>query len=469
MSELLKFIFENEEAFKNKRRLTSLYSDFRIQQEINPEGYDANVSAWRKALFHASRAGLIPSQSGANNLLAIRTGDELARQLTTAENGRPLALAAVIQDAVAKKELIPLRDFLGAKTSIYARSWVISPWAVVAWGLRQLSSAVGFGSSDKLAVGEFVVMENVEAASNAILKNFATPKPPTDLIFSTTRFSESFAWSLSPTNPLSPTDLHILVTHLSRDKRACSYDPASHTIKFKNSTEMAPKPITQQDTTIAHLTDLIASLNTQIESLTRTVKEQSDKARESVARGSNTAAKSALRSKKLAEAGLVKRTDTLAQLEAVYAKIEEAHDQVAVVRVMEASAGVLRGLHEEVGGVEGVEGVVEGLREEMGKVDEVANVINEGAAEGVDEGEVEDELEALERAEREEKERVEREEREKAEAERREKEDAEKERMFAELERAEREAKASKDTQGEREEGKTGDEKRVAEQELQTQ
>lgn len=83
----------------------------------------------------------------------------------------------------------------------------------------------------------------------------------------------------------------------------------------------------------------------------------------------------------------------------MYAQIEAATDQVEIVRIMEASTSVLKGLNEQIGGVERVEDVLENLREEMGKVDEVGKILQEGAVEGqvVDEGEVDDELEAMER------------------------------------------------------------------------
>ena len=51
-----------------------MYSDFRIQQATNPDGYHANILAWRQALAHATRAGLVPSQTGANNLLILTEG-----------------------------------------------------------------------------------------------------------------------------------------------------------------------------------------------------------------------------------------------------------------------------------------------------------------------------------------------------------------------------------------------------------
>lgn len=132
-------------------------------------------------------------------------------------------------------------------------------------------------------------------------------------------------------------------------------------------------------------------------------------AKVSLNRKNRVSALSALRSKKLVEQNLKQRTDTLAQLEEIYTKIEQAADQVEIVRVMEASTGVLRGLHAQIGGVEKVEDVVEELREEMSKVDEVGNILNE-AGPVIDESEIDEELEALENQERQAKEEKEAEE-----------------------------------------------------------
>ena len=129
------------------------------------------------------------------------------------------------------------------------------------------------------------------------------------------------------------------------------------------------------------------------------------RASSSVKTGNRVSALSALRSKKLAEKNLEQRSDTLHKLEEVYTRIEQAVDQVEIVRVMDASAGVLRSLSKKVGGVENVENVIERLQEEMGKVDEVGKVLEEPLNAGaVDEGEIDDELEALEQEERRERE-----------------------------------------------------------------
>lgn len=140
-----------------------MYSDFRYQRNTNPDGYQANSSAWLRALTTACRAGVLPAPAGGHNdRLVIRTSEELARALETDDLGRPLALGAVLQDALQRKELVPLQEFLSAKKSVYAKNWVPTPWQVVSWGLRQLGVAGGETAEDKLAVGNFVVMANVE-------------------------------------------------------------------------------------------------------------------------------------------------------------------------------------------------------------------------------------------------------------------------------------------------------------------
>lgn len=180
----------------------------------------------------------------------------------------------------------------------------------------------------------------------------------------------------------------------------------AQTVKFRGQYEDTPV-ITQQDTTIASLRMLISGLNKQVEALTSRTNDHALAARKAVANQNRMSALVSLRSKKLAESTLKERSQVLAQLEDVYTKIEQAADQVDIVRVMEASAGVLRNLNAEAGGIERVEDVVQDLRGEMSKVDEIGSALNE-VAEGsnmIDENAVDDELEAIEREERQEKEK----------------------------------------------------------------
>ena len=170
------------------------------------------------------------------------------------------------------------------------------------------------------------------------------------------------------------------------------------TIKFRPSND-APREITQQDSTVASIKALMATMTKQVEGLENKISELNSTAKAALHNKNRISALSAVRSKKLAERNLQQRLDTLAQLEEVYSKIEQATSQIEYVQVMEASTGVLRGLHTQIGGAERVEDVVDELRDEMSKVDEIGNIMNEAGPQ-VDEAEIDEELEELESKER---------------------------------------------------------------------
>ena len=144
---------------------------------------------------------------------------------------------------------------------------------------------------------------------------------------------------------------------------------------------------------------LIADIDMQVEVLSTRISTLSDNVQQAIKNQSRASALAALRSKKLNEATLTQRSETLAQLQAVFSKIEQAGDQVAIVQAMKASTEVLRNLYAQVGGIDKVEDVIEGLRDEMGKVDEIGGVIEAGAQRDsvIDESAVDEELESLER------------------------------------------------------------------------
>jgi charged multivesicular body protein 7 len=206
---------------------------------------------------------------------------------------------------------------------------------------------------------------------------------------------------------LSPGDAKVLLTHLARDRQAISYSPTTGTIKFKPASSTTLQPITEEDINIASLRTLLASLQPQIDTLTDRSNALDKKAREAVSKKQTIVAKTALVQKKAVEAAIQQRSATLLQLEDVYAKIEQAADQVEIVSVMEAAGKTLKSLNAQTGGVEKVQDVMESLRESMLDADEIGTALNENAANAIDNGEVEDELEAMEKVEREKREAVE--------------------------------------------------------------
>ncbi|KAJ5710190.1 hypothetical protein N7493_009782 [Penicillium malachiteum] len=451
MSDLLNYILNNEDAFR-RNRLPSLYSDFSTQKKTNPDGYAVNVAAWETALNHAAKRGYTssrgvrvrsgstasqkngPPQRKKTDHLLLRTDESLLRDLELPEWGRPVALGAVFAEALRKHTMVPLEVYKTTPGCLQKSQWrlidpgVLSPWNVMSWGVRQLKGfVIGEGdSAPKLQVQELVLVDNLqEAAELAIKKATGGNSSKLDLIYSKESFIEDYATILHDATELSDSDFDVLLLYLSRDCGAIAYD--GRTIKFKSSDE--PRQITQQDTTIASIKALVSTISKQVTSLELKIAQLTESAKTALNNKNRISALSAVRSKKQVEHNLSQRLNTLAQLEEVYAKIEAAAGHVEIVQVMEASTGVLRGLHAQVGGAERVEDVVEELREEMAKVDEVGSIMNE-AGPVIDEGEIDEELEALEKSGQEAKE---------------EKEAEETQKRLAELDNFGRQAEAMKD------------------------
>ena len=61
--------------------------------------------------------------------------------------------------------MVPLRDFLSLKTSIYYKSWAVIPWQVISWGLTQVGLVNGAPREANLSGGQFVLLGNVEVST----------------------------------------------------------------------------------------------------------------------------------------------------------------------------------------------------------------------------------------------------------------------------------------------------------------
>jgi charged multivesicular body protein 7 len=313
-------------------------------------------------------------------------------------------LPAVFHEAVQRKEMVLVKDFMSSTTSIYKTSWVPTPWSALQWSLRTVGVLGKAAPPDKLAVRNYVVLKNVEVAGDEILKKMKEHTSTADRVLSRRDFLGRFSRTLNPASPLTNNDLNIILIYLCRDKQAISYD--AQTIKFKAEHEAQPLPITEEDAAIVGLRDTLANIHAQLPPLMEKIELANATAREAVATKQMVRAKAALRSKKLAETALAQRSDVALQLEGVYHQLQQAADQVEIVEAMRAGAAALKGLNEKVGGAEGVQGVVDAVNEQMAATEEITNIINETDT-AVDEVDIEDEFEALERAETEKKEQEE--------------------------------------------------------------
>ncbi|KAH7376579.1 SNF7 family protein [Plectosphaerella cucumerina] len=431
MSDLAEYLAQNDPSFR-RARLPALYSDFRGQQSLNPDGYVANVTAWRSGLARLAWDGRLSAPSAPSpRRLVVDTDDSLPAKLQSRQFGRPLALGAVVRDAAASKDLVPLADFLARKESIYTKEgWSLGsvPWAVASWAARQVGlggagGGGGGGAEDKVPKGSYVVVANVERAADAVAEKIGDANTASrfDRTFTRAHFEREFTTGLPATAapPLSGPDTDVLVRFLQRDRNLVVSD--GRILRLKTPSDPTEEDtITQEDVTVAELRVLVGDLAHQNNLLAKRVEDLAVQAKEAVGRRNNAAAMALLRQKKTAESMLSRRAAALHQMEDLAGRIQQARDQVQLVRVLEGSAGVLKQLNAEVGGAERVEGVMDVLREQMTETEELGRILASAGEDAIDEAEVDAELAEMERAEAERREaeaREEREEKEKKEAE----------------------------------------------------
>ncbi|ORY59631.1 Snf7-domain-containing protein [Pseudomassariella vexata] len=429
MSELLNYLLENEADFR-RARLPALYADFNTLRTLNPDGFIANLSAWKRGLASAALAGHIPSRSSPNrNHFTLELDDSLFRSLESKQYGLPLALGTVMQDALTNGEIMPLQQFLKSKDSVYSKGWGGVPWSVLWWGLRQVGLVGAPGADGRMPKGVFVVLGNLEEGAKIFSDKTRSRTSRFERTFSKAHFRRTFEATLMGDQTLSEADFEVLVKFLSRDKGILATN--GFIVKIRSS-ETEDAMITEEDSAIASLKELVEDLTKQTEVLSKRIEELNINAQDAVRKKNRVSALAALKSKKLAETNLSTRYVTLGQLEEVAAKIEQASDNVQLVKVMQSSTVALRNMNAEIGGADRVDEVLDSLREQMGEVDEVGNIIAEvGPGATVDEAEVDEEFEAMLAEERKKEEAIEKAQRE----EQQEKEADETRKRLAELEK----------------------------------
>lgn len=320
--------------------------------------------------------------------------ESLRRSLSSKQFGQPLALGTVINEALAQRDLIPLQTFLQSPQNIYQQqqSWSQVPWNVMGWALRQMGVIDPNRGEDKIPKGNYVVMKNVEATSRELRETIAERTSRYDRVFTRGQFQTLFESVLAKDQRLSETDFDVLLKFLSRDKDMIEYN--GNTVRIRGIGE--ERGITEEDASIASIKELVDSLEHQVDLLNKRIDELDQEARTAVLRKNRVAALAALKSKKRAESSLSTRYATLSQLEEVASRLQQASDQVQLVKVMESSASALKSLNAQIGGSERVETTMDHLREQMSATDELTAILSEGTGDVVDEGEIDDELEALE-------------------------------------------------------------------------
>ena len=147
------------------------------------------------------------------------------------------------------------------------------------------------------------------------------------------------------------------------------------------------------------------SLDEQISLLTAQIATFTQKARDATSKQNRIIALSALKSRKLSESALQKRSDALARIEEVLNGVAQAASDAEVIKSLEGGANALERLNKDIGGIERVEKVMDRVRDGIEESEDVGRVIAEMGSARVDEDEVQEEFDAMLKAEEKERKR----------------------------------------------------------------
>lgn len=382
----------NLNGLSDRARLPALYADFRSQRTLNPDGYSANVIAWQGGLSCLAYNGLLYNVEPPSSALVLSVDETLSRALESKQYGRPLALSTAIRDAISRRKFIPIDNFLRPSSMTHFLTLSTLTWKAAEWAFGRLGNMNSRDiDEDFLPTGRYVLISNVDAVCQAFQRQAAGKITRFERVFTKLHFRNSFANQLIPGSHLNEEDIEVLLLSLSRDRHLIDYDGAI--IRIKDSSD--EPPITPEDAAAASIRELIANITHQIEILNKRLVQLQNEAKTAIQSGNRVAALAALKSKKLAETSLSRRYSTLNQLEDVAVKMEQASDQVQLVKVLKSSANALKSLNYRAGGSARVEELMDQIREQMCETDEVAAILSESITEHVNESELDDELAAL--------------------------------------------------------------------------
>lgn len=387
----------SENSHFSERRKISLYSDFRRLKDVNPEGFRANVSAWRSVLVEITARNVFPDKT-----LLVANG-QLLDNLFDAKHGIPLALDVVIDEMVAEGALMPLSTYISRPTSIYYRPWFninlssMAQWALTKMGL--CDPAFRSGSSGTLKDEKYVVIKQLNDYATRVL-DCLRAMPGIGSVYSKSVFTKELFELLVNSAmkekygddvQLSRTDNECILRYLSRDKRYISISD-EWIIKIVDLyTVDKISEITERDRAVASLRSTIFQVSCRVDRLSNSIQSNRAKASRALEIKNKTVAKYALRSAKIEEHAQEKALEMLQNLETVLSKIDEASDQVDVVNALQSGVQLLGTLNETVGGAERVGDLMDMVKEKMEVTDVISRELSQLTT-PIDDDELEEQL-----------------------------------------------------------------------------
>ncbi|CDK25972.1 unnamed protein product [Kuraishia capsulata CBS 1993] len=300
-------IFQNRNF--TKTRLRSLYSDFSHLKETNPEGYQANLDAWRSLLTN-------PDTPIYDNHCVVDL-EKLKKKLFLEQYGQPKGLELVLKELTNQGDFVDLSRFESQKNSVYERSWTVGTlfhWLV--------------GPNIKHLVCIRCLESLGDKIASLLNKNVCLHQEQLEEMINATLYV-----------PLSKEDLKCLLLFLSRDKKRISLD--NGIVKYPK-TEVVATDLAQAD-----LRYTIWGLEKQIERTSLKIAQIKENALTYLERGDKVSARSSIHLKRVFEKSLENSNASLIKATEILEHIESAHVNLSFVSTLQSGLSALKSLNDK--------------------------------------------------------------------------------------------------------------------------
>ncbi|CAI4043721.1 hypothetical protein SKDZ_10G1640 [Saccharomyces kudriavzevii ZP591] len=379
-------------------RLPSLYRDFRPLKDLNPDGYEANISTWRDYLLER--------YINSSNKITLSIGTKFLQGLTYEVYGVPKSIDIVIDAFVSEGNLVPIELFYrdrmctdNAKPGLW--KWIKS-WK----GSTNLYRSRKDETNFYLKEDEFVIKKKLEKEYQRfyeLLKRdiFTKASSITDLVFTKNEFitGETLGPFFATYNEEAT---NIFLYFLENYKHViASKDNVIKIVapEVEDVISRFSKDITEDDLRIASVKAGILNINKQITRLRKEINEYNVKLKDpefnELPKKVRIEYKQAslLSEKHLSR--LLKFQNNLAE---VRSQIDTSITNAVLVQTLAQSNEVIKSINKYIGSTEKVEDLLDEIKEGHDRTEELNDLLTSyGKSQNdIAEEEIERELERLE-------------------------------------------------------------------------
>ncbi|GMM28651.1 Chm7 protein [Martiniozyma asiatica (nom. inval.)] len=381
-------------SFFKRSRYESLFSDFAKLEKLNPEGYQANVQAWKMVcgvLFDKSDRLMWPY-------------DDLVKALSLTDSGRkwqPMGLYIVLNELVNEDHsLIPIDAFkrLPIATEHTTNDTLFGSIRGLFWSRKFSNQLTAFNTKNSKAA--YFDMDKLRQYSDIVRSKLHKENKQLEHI----RRDHLFELVKEGIPKISKEEFELCILFLERDLGEIINNEGILTLLPKNVQETEnihsstaninladSKHIAQLNYTIYKIEQYIDEKHQEIELIDTEIKELVKKS----SPASVAIAKSKLKFKKLTQAQLERSVNNVEQLQLVKLKLEETENNAKIVSVFNENTKILKSINDKID-VNDVDNVLEQLRNEIGKTNVISNTLSQNVGEQVDDDEINAELAKLE-------------------------------------------------------------------------